>query len=387
MWNSADYQYMSLALQLAQQGLYSTSPNPRVGCVIVQHGQVIGRGAHLMAGQAHAEIIALQDAQQHYPQHIKGATVYVSLEPCSHHGRTPPCADALIAAGVGQVIAAMQDPNPQVAGQGLARLAQAGIPTSVGLLASAAEQLNIGFVQRMRTQRPWVRVKIAASLDGKTALHNGHSAWISNAHSRLDVQHWRAQSCAILTGIGTVQQDNPRLNVREIVTARQPLKVILDSQLHISPQAEILESGNSLLVTAQDLADAAMQEKIQTIQTQAKQAQATVNFIALSNKQNQDNQHNQVDLLALMHHLAEIGINELLVEAGPKLNGALLQAGLVDELIIYLAPHLLGGQAQQMLQQPVLDNMQGRVQLQWKDVRQFGDDIRLIARPIVEDAD
>lgn len=387
MWNSADYQYMSLALQLAQQGLYSTTPNPRVGCVIVQNGQVIGRGAHLMAGQAHAEIIALQDAQQHYPHSIKGATVYVSLEPCSHHGRTPPCADALIAAGVGQVIAAMQDPNPQVAGQGLARLAQAGITTSVGLLASAAEQLNIGFVQRMRTQRPWVRVKIAASLDGKTALHNGHSAWISNAHSRLDVQHWRAQSCAILTGIGTVQQDNPRLNVREIVTARQPLKVILDSQLHISPQAEILKSGDSLLVTAQDLADAAMQEKIQTIQTQAKQAQATVNFIALSNKQNQGNQHNQVDLLALMHHLAEIGINELLVEAGPKLNGALLQAGLVDELIIYLAPHLLGGQAQQMLQQPVLDNMQGRVQLQWKDVRQFGDDIRLIARPIVEDAD
>jgi diaminohydroxyphosphoribosylaminopyrimidine deaminase/5-amino-6-(5-phosphoribosylamino)uracil reductase len=381
MWNSADYQYMSLALQLAQQGLYSTSPNPRVGCVIVQHGQVIGRGAHLKAGQPHAEIIALQDAQQHYPDSIKGATVYISLEPCSHHGRTPPCADALIAAGVGQVIAAMQDPNPQVAGQGLARLAQAGIPTSVGLLASTAEQLNIGFVQRMRLQRPWVRVKIAASLDGKTALHNGHSAWISNAHSRLDVQHWRAQSCAILTGIGTMQQDNPRLNVREIATARQPLKVILDSHLNISPQAEILKSGDSLLVTAQDLADAAMQEKIHTIQTQAKKSQASVNFIALANQQA------QVDLSAVMQHLAKIGINELLVEAGPTLNGALLQAGLVDELIIYLAPHLLGGQAQQMLQQPVLDNMQGRVQLEWKDVRQFGDDIRLIARPILEDAD
>ena len=386
MWTADDYRYMSQALKLAQQGLYSTSPNPRVGCVIVQQGQIIGQGAHLQAGQAHAEVNALRDAMQHHPDKIAGSTVYVTLEPCSHHGRTPPCAQALIEAKVGKVIAAMQDPNPLVAGQGLAQLQQVGIATAVGLLQDQAEALNMGFVKRMRHQRPWVRVKIAASLDGKTALSDGQSAWITSPEARLDVQHWRAQSCAILTGIGTVIHDNPRLNVRDISTPRQPLKVVVDSQLNMPTQAQILSSGSTLIAYAQDA-----QQRAQSLlnlacaeKSDAKTSAALSNDIALLPLANAQQ---QVDLPALMQHLAQMGINEVLVEAGSRLNGALLQAKLVDELIVYLAPHLMGGQAMEMFAAPILQNMDARVSLQWKDMRQVGRDLRLIARPQYHDAD
>ncbi len=376
MWTADDYRYMSQALKLAQQGLYSTSPNPRVGCVIVHQQQIIGQGAHIQAGQAHAEIIALRDAMQHHPDKIVGSHVYVTLEPCSHHGRTPPCAQALIDAKVGKVIAATEDANPLVAGQGLALLKQAGIETTVGLLQAQAEALNIGFFSRMRRQRPWLRVKIAASLDGKTALANGQSAWITSPEARLDVQHWRAQSCAILTGIGTVRHDNPRLNVRDINTARQPLKVVLDSQLSIATEAQLLNTGDCLIAYAQD-----PQQRQAALLHQAQRVGASLTLLQLSNAQQ------QVELSALMAHLAQLGINEVLVEAGSRLNGALLQAQLVDELIVYLAPQLMGGQSIEMFAAPILQQMQSCIALQWQDVRQVGRDLRLILRPQYHDAD
>jgi len=366
MWSADDHLYMTHALQLAQQGLYSTSPNPRVGCVLVKDGEIIGRGFHVQAGQAHAEVVALQQAQQLHPDKISGCTAYVTLEPCSHHGRTPPCADALIAAGVAQVVIAVQDANPLVAGNGIAKLQQAGINVSVGLMQKQAEQLNLGFFQRMRQQRPWVRVKIAASLDGKIALQDGSSQWISCEASRRDVQHWRARSCAILTGIGTVGHDNPRLNVRDIEAPRQPLKVVVDSQLRISPQAQLLQTGRSLIAYAQDPQHHAQQL-----------ASAGVELIQLPSAKSPQ----KIDLNALMHHLASLGINEVLVEAGATLNGALFEAKCVDELIIYQAPCLLGGNAKAMLNAPVLAQMSDSISLDWQDIRQIGDDLRIIARP------
>ena len=244
--NAADSQWMALALRLAERGLHTTSPNPRVGCVLVKDGKVIGEGWHERAGEPHAEVHALRAAGKA----ARGATAYVTLEPCSHHGRTPPCADALIAAGVSRVVAAMQDPNPLVAGQGLQKLRAAGIEVEYGLMEAAARELNIGFISRMTRGTPWVRSKIAASLDGRTALANGTSKWITGEAARLDVQHWRARSCAVLTGIGTVLADDPQLNVRGISTERQPLRVVLDSELRLSPAAKILQNGQTLIYTA-----------------------------------------------------------------------------------------------------------------------------------------
>ncbi len=357
--SAADSQWMARALRLAERGLYTTSPNPRVGCVLVNKNKVVGEGWHERAGEPHAEVHALRAAGKL----ARGATVYVTLEPCSHHGRTPPCADALIAAGVSRVVAAMQDPNPLVAGQGLQKLRAAGIETECGLMEAAARELNIGFVARMTRGMPWVRSKIAASLDGRTALANGTSKWITGDAARRDVQHWRARSCAVLTGIGTVLADDPQLNVREITGARQPLRVVLDRELRISPNAKILQDGKALIYTASS--DTAKQQAI-------KACGAEVVVLAGAD--------GKVDLPAVLHDLGKRGINEVLVEAGRTLNGALLKAGLVDELVLYLAPQLLGDAARGLADLGELTQLQQRVALQWNDVRQVGGDLRIVAK-------
>ncbi len=356
--NAADSQWMAQALRLAERGLYTTSPNPRVGCVLVKEGKAVGEGWHERAGEPHAEVHALRAAGMA----ARGSTAYVTLEPCSHHGRTPPCADALVAAGVRRVVAAMQDPNPLVAGQGLQKLRAAGIEVECGLMEAAARELNIGFISRMTRGMPWVRSKIAASLDGRTALANGTSKWITGEAARHDVQHWRARSCVVLTGIGTVLADDPQLNVR-IETGRQPLRVVLDSQLRISPLVKVLQNGKTLIYTASS--DAAKQQAIQA-------CGAEVVTLADAN--------GQVDLAAVLRDLGRRGINEVLVEAGRTLNGALLQADLVDELVLYLAPQMLGDAARGLADLGELTQLSQRVGLQWQDVRQVGGDLRVIAR-------
>ena len=364
MFTAADHEYMSLALRLAEQGLYTTTPNPRVGCVLVNNGQIIGQGAHLKAGEPHAEIMALRDAETNSPGLIEGADAFVTLEPCSHFGRTPPCADALVKSGIKRVVAAMQDPNPQVAGNGLARLAAAGIKTEHGLMQAQALELNEGFITRMTTNRPFVRVKIAASLDGRTGLASGESKWITGKSARQDVQHWRARSCAILTGIGTVLADNPQMNVRSIANARQPLRVVVDSQLRISLDAKILEGGNTLIAYVAD-----PDNKAEALSN----AGATL-FNSTTN-------NGKVCLKQLLSHLAELGINEVTVEAGQTLNGSLSALKLVDEFVFYYAPTLLGSDARGMLAIPTLNSMQDRISLNLIDVRQFGQDIRVRAKP------
>ena len=351
---------MQLALKQAELGLFITSPNPRVGCVIVKEGVVIAQGHTQPAGQAHAEVSALRDAAARGVD-VRGATVYVTLEPCSHHGRTPPCTDALIQAGVGRVVAAIEDPNPMVAGQGLARLSAAGILTEVGVLAEPAREMNIGFFSRMQRGRPWVRMKIAASLDGGTALLNGVSQWITSEPARADGHAWRARACAILTGMGTVQQDDPQLTVRAVSTSRQPRRIVLDSQLQIRSSARVLEGGGTWIVAQRD--DAREAELI------ARGAE----IIHLPS--NVD----KVDLPALMRELAKREINELHVEAGFKLNGSLLRAGCVDELLIYMAPCLLGP-AQGIARLPELSELSSRINCHFHEVRSIGDDLRLLVR-------
>jgi diaminohydroxyphosphoribosylaminopyrimidine deaminase/5-amino-6-(5-phosphoribosylamino)uracil reductase len=353
---------MAQAMRLAEQGLYSTSPNPRVGCVLVAGGRVVGSGWHRRAGEAHAETLALHEAGDA----ARGATAYVTLEPCSHHGRTPPCADALISAGVARVVAAVADPNPQVAGTGSDKLRAAGITIDIGLMEAAAHELNIGFFSRMTRGTPWLRSKIGMSLDGRTALASGVSKWITGEAARSDVQHWRARSCAVLTGIDTVLADDARLNVRDIEGARQPLRVVLDSKLRIPVSARVLhgaKNGNVLIYTAirDDNKSFALE-----------QVGASVCVLQDGN--------GQVELNAMIRDLAQRGCNEVLVEAGSTLNGALLRAGLTDELLLYIAPHLLGDKARGMVQLGELGSLDQRVKLEWKDMRQVGDDLRIMAK-------
>jgi diaminohydroxyphosphoribosylaminopyrimidine deaminase/5-amino-6-(5-phosphoribosylamino)uracil reductase len=352
------HRFMTRALELARHGLYTATPNPRVGCVIVRDGAVVGEGWHERAGEPHAEVHALRAAGER----ARGATAYVTLEPCSHEGRTPPCCDALIAAGVSRVIAAMQDPNPLVAGRGFALLRAAGIVVESGLMAHEAGELNIGFVSRMTRGRPWVRVKVAASLDGKTALLNGHSQWITGADARRDGHAWRAQACAILTGIGTVKDDNPRLTVRDVETTRQPLRVVVDSRLETPPDAQVVGDGTVIAAAGNDPGRA-----------QALQA-CGAEIIVLPSAAG------KVELSDLMLELGRREINELHVEAGYKLNGSLLNEGLVDELLVYLAPHLLGNAARGMFHLPELKALSGRRALNIVEVRQIGTDIRILAR-------
>ncbi len=361
-------QAMAAAVRLAGQGIYSTHPNPNVGCVIVNDGQVVGRGWHRCAGEPHAEILALREAGER----ARGADVYVTLEPCSHQGRTPPCAAALVAAGVGRVVAAMQDPNPLVAGQGLARLRDAGIAVETGLLENAARQLNPGFIRRMQHGRPWVRLKLAASLDGRTAMASGESRWITGEAARRDVQRLRARSSAIVTGIGTALADDPSLNVRldaaqlhGVEPVRQPLRVVLDSQLQLPPSARLLSlPGETLVVTANT--DKSAWQPLQA---------AGAEVVAL------ETGGERPDPAAVLDLLGERGSNEVLLECGPTLAGAFMAAGLVDELVLYLAPHLMGDSARGLFHLPGLEKMQDRVQLEWVDVRRVGTDLRLIVKP------
>jgi len=350
---------MARALRLAERGLYTTTPNPRVGCVLVKDARVVGEGWHERAGEAHAEVVALQAAGAA----AAGATAYVSLEPCAHQGRTPPCTDALVAAKVARVVAAMQDPNPQVAGKGLQKLREAGIRVEAGLMEEQARELNIGFVSRMARGRPWVRVKIAASLDGKTALANGVSQWIGGPDARRDGHHWRARSCAVMTGIGTLKDDDPRLTVRDVETTRQPLRIVVDSRLRITPDAKILDGGAVLIATA-------TQDDAKARALQAKGADVVV----------LPNADGKVDLLRLTQHLGSIGINEVLIEAGINLDSALLRAGVVDELLFYLAPLLLGDAGRGMLDLGDLTRMEQRLELDIRDTRLFGPDLRVLAR-------
>ena len=362
-FSAADHDFMARALRLAERGLQTTTPNPRVGCVLVRAGQVVAEGWHVRAGEPHAEALALAAAGGA----ARAATAYVTLEPCAHHGRTPPCAEALLAAGVERVVAAMQDPNPLVAGRGLARLQAAGVRTECGLLANQATELNVGFVARMQRSRPWVRLKLAASLDGKTALRNGSSQWLTGAEARRDGHRWRARACAILTGIGTVRADDPQLTVRALAPAtealRQPLKVVVDSRLQFPLSARLLRQGRLLLAVA-----AADQQRVAAVE------QAGVEVVVLPGLDG------RVDLPRLLGELARREINELHVEAGSRLSGALLHAGLVDELLLYLAPCLVGDAAYGMFDLPPLVSLLDKRKLIVRDLRQIGDDLRLIAR-------
>ncbi|WP_043648337.1 bifunctional diaminohydroxyphosphoribosylaminopyrimidine deaminase/5-amino-6-(5-phosphoribosylamino)uracil reductase RibD [Chitinilyticum litopenaei] len=358
-FTAQDHGYMQQALALAGLGLYTTTPNPRVGCVIVRDGVVVGEGWHVRAGEAHAEVHALRQAGEA----ARGATAYVTLEPCSHHGRTPPCADALLAAGVSRVIAAMQDPNPQVAGRGLARLAAAGIAVASGLLEAQAHELNSGFISRMTRGRPWLRLKLASSLDGRTALPSGESKWITGPAARADVQRWRARSCAMLTGIGTVLADDPQLTVRDLAdwsgpVERQPLRVVLDSALRTPPGAALFATPGVLIVTVSG--DAARQQALRAAGAEL------LHLPAASGR---------IDVPALLAELGARGCNEVTVEAGATLAGSLLRAGLVDELLHYQAPLLLGDPARGLAELS-LDSMVQALRPRVAERRMLGDDLR-----------
>lgn len=350
---------MARALALAARGLETTTPNPRVGCVLIKDGAVVGEGWHARAGEPHAEVHALREAGER----ARGATAYVTLEPCSHFGRTPPCADALVAAGVARVVAAMHDPNPIVAGRGLERLRANGIDTAHGLLEAEARELNLGFVSRMTRGRPWLRLKAAATLDGKTALANGVSQWITGSAARADGHRWRARACAILTGIGTVREDDPQLTVRAVPCSRQPLRVLVDARLEVPLDARILEGGNCLVAAAE-----APPAKLAAL------AERGIEIVVLPNAAG------KVDLPELLRLLGERHINEVHAEAGLKLNGSLLREGCVDELLLYLAPMLVGDSAQGLFNLAALTGLDQAVRLDIHDLRQIGADLRLIAR-------
>jgi diaminohydroxyphosphoribosylaminopyrimidine deaminase/5-amino-6-(5-phosphoribosylamino)uracil reductase len=354
-----DEAHMGRALQLAARGLFTTDPNPRVGCVLVQGGRIVGEGWHYRAGEPHAEVHALQAAGDA----ARGAVAYVTLEPCGHTGRTPPCADALIEAGVVRVLCATLDPNPLVAGAGIARLRAAGIEVAVGSLAAAARALNVGFFSRFERGRPYVRLKLAMSLDGRTAHANGVRAWITGEAARLDVQQWRARSSAVLTGSGTVRGDDPQLDVRLAYGdwVRQPLRVVLDTDLRLDPHARLLQGQGALVIAAHD-ASGSLAPTAVPVQRVARTAQG-------------------LDLAAVLAVLQVREVNELLVECGATLAGSFLRAGLVDELIVYVAPQLLGADAAPLA---LLERAAGTAALgafEFHDMRRVGADLRLTLRP------
>lgn len=363
-----DRQWMARALLLAEYGLYTTDPNPRVGCVIVKNGECIAEGWHQWAGDKHAEIAAIS----HASSPIQDATVYVTLEPCSHVGKTPPCADALIEAGVSRVVVAMQDPNPQVAGKGLQRLRQAGIDVKCGLLESQAEQLNKGFCKRMRKKLPWIMSKIAVSLDGRTALQNGNSHWITGDEARHDVHHLRARSSAIVTGSGTVRVDNPKLTARLQCSpaskpVKQPLRVILDTNLGLNPELQLFNDGEEVLLITTNSKNELQQPFLER----------NVNIQVID----QDNQ-GMISLPGVFNYLAEIGVNEVMIEAGSTLNGQLLKQGLIDEWYVYQAPVILGDQGRGMFSLDVLNSVQQAPRLKLVESRAIGNDhrFRLVPR-------
>ncbi len=366
-----DLHYMQLAIELAEGGLYTASPNPRVGCVLVREGEIIGQGFHLRCGEGHAEVNALAAAGD-----AKAATAYVTLEPCSHTGKTPPCCEALINAGVSRVVIAMQDPNPQVSGSGIARLQAAGIAVETGLLNAAARALNPGFIKRMETRLPWLRVKLAMSLDGRTAMASGESQWITGPDARSDVQRLRAQSCAIVSGVDTVIVDEASLTVRAdemgidpeqalLAVEKQPLRVVLDSTLRLPPDAKLLSAPGRMLVVAT--------EENPSAQRRLEAAGAEVLLLAAED--------GRVDLPRLLSLLAERQCNEVLLEAGATLAGSFVQAGLVDQMIVYMAPTLLGSDARPLLNLP-LDSMAQQQHLKISSIKPVGKDWRIDASPV-----
>jgi diaminohydroxyphosphoribosylaminopyrimidine deaminase / 5-amino-6-(5-phosphoribosylamino)uracil reductase len=350
-FSAFDHAMMARALALAEQGLYTTTPNPRVGCVIARNEQIVGEGWHEKAGGPHAEIVALKNIQGP----AAGTTVYVNLEPCNHQGRTPPCAPALINAKVARVVAAMRDPNTQASGGGAA-LAAAGIRFEHGLMEEAARELNVGFVSRATRGRPWVRLKAAATLDGRSALADGRSQWITGPEARQDGHRWRARACAVLTGIGTVKADDPRLTVRDVATARQPLRVIVDSRLETPPSAKILDG-----------------EKVLVFSGKAGQVK-NAEVIPLPNPDG------KVDLPRMLEALAGRGVNELHVEAGFRLNGSLLREGCVDEILLYMNPSFLGDGAQGIADLPLPASLENRLKLKILSLERVGEDLRILAR-------
>jgi diaminohydroxyphosphoribosylaminopyrimidine deaminase/5-amino-6-(5-phosphoribosylamino)uracil reductase len=361
MYSEIDHRFMSRALDLARNALFQASPNPRVGCVIAREGHILGEGWTQPPGSNHAEIEALLDARRN-GHDLHGATAYVTLEPCSHFGRTPPCATAIIEARLARVIAAIEDPNPQVAGRGLEMLRSNGIDVRCGLLANEAHEMNIGFFSRMNRGRPWVRMKIAASLDGKTALANGVSQWITSEAARKDGHAWRARACAVATGIGTVIADNPQLSVRLVSTQRQPLKVLVDSRLEVDPEARFFDGNQALVACA--FADPAKVAALRDKNAEVVEV---------------PNDDGKVDLPQLLRELARRGINELHVEAGFKLNGSLVREGCIDELLVYLAPMLVG-EAQGMVHLPALSDLTQARRLVFHEVTPVGTDVRILAR-------
>ncbi len=361
-FSAADHLFMAEALRLAEQGLYTTDPNPRVGCVVVQGEEVVGRGYHRKAGEDHAEVLALKEAGSD----AKGATLYVNLEPCSHQGKTPPCADALIKAGIKKVVAAMTDPNPEVSGKGFEKLKAAGITVIMGLMEPQARALNPGFISRMTRGRPWIRSKLAVSLDGRTALATGESRWISGEAAREDVHRWRARSSAVLTGIGTLLADNPSFSVRLAGEWRQPLKVVVDTNLSTPADAKIFKQQPDNVFIATAVEDPEEQELILNTGASIQVFPEKRGFM---------------DLKAIVESLIELQCNEVLVEAGAGMNGALLSAGLIDEYIVYIAPYLLGDTARGMFSLPPLASLNERQELAITDLRMVGGDIRVMLRP------
>lgn len=358
-----DSRMMQTALSLAWQGRFSTSPNPRVGCVIAQGEHIIGQGFHVSAGEPHAEIHALKQAGER----ARGATAYVTLEPCSHHGRTPPCANALVAAGIAKVVVAMTDPNPLVSGQGLAILAAAGITTTDGLFEAQARELNRGFLSRIERQRPFIKLKCAASLDGKTALSNGQSQWITGEAAREDVQILRAESCAILTGIGTILADNPQLNVRSFPTLRQPTRIILDTRLRTPLDSHVIKDSGSptLILTAANE---------QYWKPYLQHQHVTLLKLPESNS--------GLDLFTAMTQLAHLGYGEIMLEAGSILGGAFLSAGLVDELVLYQSPKILGQAARSLFSLPESPHvLLNNPSWQTTSISTIGNDIKWVLQP------
>ncbi len=365
-FSADDHRFMAQAIRLARRGLYGTDPNPRVGCVLVREGRVVGEGWHQKAGGPHAEIHALDDAGI---SHARGATAYISLEPCSHHGRTPPCSEALIRAGVARVVAAMEDPNPQVAGRGLAQLAEAGIEVASGLMADAARALNPGYIKRMQCGRPWVRSKLAMSLDGRTALASGESKWITGAAAREDVHRLRARSSVILTGVGTVLADDPSLSVRlpdMPEDQRQPWRVVLDTHLSMPPTAKMLAlPGRTLVMTCCE--EEGLAEPL-------RRAGAEVILMPSCN--------GAVDPAAVLDYLGQQEANEVMLEMGATLSGSFLRQGLVDEICIYMAAVLMGHEARPLFHLPGIDSMEKKLALDITDIRRVGEDWRISARPV-----
>lgn len=368
-----DARWMARALQLAAKGLYTTGVNPRVGCVLVRNNQVIGEGWHERAGEGHAEVMALRDAARR-GNDPHGATAYVTLEPCAHHGKTPPCAEALVQAGMIRVVAAMEDPNPLVAGKGFALLQAAGISVAAPLMSAEAEALNLGFVKRMRTGKPWVRLKMAGSLDGRSALANGQSQWITGPEARADGHRFRARAQAIITGVGTVLADDPLLTMRDVeapvgqsgqpVRLHAPFRVVLDSHLRMPTTAKILQGGCMVATASNDPA-----------KTQALHA-AGAEVVCVPDI------NGRVDIAALLALLAQRGVNEVHVESGPRLSGAFLKAGVVDELLCYMAPCILGSDARGWFDDLNLVALDQKVVLTFQDVRMVGANLRIIARPV-----